>query len=160
MMTRMICRSSMPVVHWVGEQGETYTFISITGFGGQESALYGGIRSCKRWRAIGYISNWVGAGYLRALWGAHGTGGQGLGWDGSGVGSCMGVIYNAPTGEVGCMARSKKSAVSGQYKVNMDTGDIYVVGSKATERPNLEKQVSLLQWSEDKVKLERWEKQG
>lgn len=28
------------------------------------------------------------------------------------------------------------------------------MGSKATEQPNLEKQASLLQWGEDKLKLE------
>jgi hypothetical protein len=50
-----------------------------------------------------------------------------------------------------------KKPISGQYKVNLDTGDIYVVGSKATERPNLEIQASLLQWGEGKVKLERWQ---
>jgi hypothetical protein len=50
-----------------------------------------------------------------------------------------------------------KKPISGQYKVNLDTGEFYVVGSKATERPSLEKQASLLQWGEDKVKLERWQ---
>lgn len=60
----------------------------------------------------------------------------------------------------------KKKPISGQYKVNLDTGQslprtgygVYVVGSKATESPNLERQASLLAWAEDKVKLEQWEK--
>jgi hypothetical protein len=49
-----------------------------------------------------------------------------------------------------------KKSVSGQFKFNPDTGEFYVVGSKATEHPSLEKQASLLQWGEDKVALERW----
>jgi hypothetical protein len=49
-----------------------------------------------------------------------------------------------------------KNPISGQYKVNLDTGQVYVVGSKATESPQLEKQVSLLDWGEDMKKLERW----
>jgi hypothetical protein len=49
-----------------------------------------------------------------------------------------------------------KNPISGQYKVNLGTAPVYVVGSKATESPNLEKQVSLLQWGEDVKKLERW----
>jgi hypothetical protein len=49
-----------------------------------------------------------------------------------------------------------KETINGQYKINLDTGDIYVVGSQATERPNLEKQASLLDWAEDRVKLEQW----
>ena len=50
-----------------------------------------------------------------------------------------------------------RKPISGQYKVNLDTGVVYVVGSKATERPQLERQGNLLAWGEDKVKLERWQ---
>ena len=53
-----------------------------------------------------------------------------------------------------------RKPVSGQYKVNLDTGQVYIVGSKASDRPVKEQQASLLQWGEDKVKLERWEKDG
>ena len=53
-----------------------------------------------------------------------------------------------------------KKPISGQYKVNLDTGQVYVVGSKASDRPVKEQQASLLQWGEDKLKLERWEKDG
>jgi hypothetical protein len=49
-----------------------------------------------------------------------------------------------------------KKRLSGQYKVNLDTGVVSLVGSMATEHPNLERQTSLLDWGEDKVKLERW----
>jgi hypothetical protein len=41
-----------------------------------------------------------------------------------------------------------KKSLTGQYKFNLDTGQICVVGSKATEHPNLEKQASLLDWAE------------
>jgi hypothetical protein len=51
-----------------------------------------------------------------------------------------------------------KNPISGQYKFNPDTGQVYVVGSKATESPSLEIQASLLEWAEDKAKLERWER--
>jgi hypothetical protein len=34
---------------------------------------------------------------------------------------------------------------TGQYRVNLDTSKVYLVGSKATETPNLERQASLLQ---------------
>jgi hypothetical protein len=50
-----------------------------------------------------------------------------------------------------------KKPLTGQYKFNLDTGQVYVVGSKATEHPNLEKQASLFDWAEDRVKLERWQ---
>jgi hypothetical protein len=51
-----------------------------------------------------------------------------------------------------------KKPVTGQYKVNLDTGQFSIVGSKASEKPVKEQQASLLQWGEDKVKLEQWEK--
>jgi hypothetical protein len=51
-----------------------------------------------------------------------------------------------------------KKPLTGQYKFNLDTGQVYVVGSKATEVPNLEKQASFLDWAEDRVKLEWWER--
>jgi hypothetical protein len=50
-----------------------------------------------------------------------------------------------------------KKSLTGQYKFNLDTGQICVVGSKATEHPNLEKQASLLDWAEAQAKLERWQ---
>jgi hypothetical protein len=50
-----------------------------------------------------------------------------------------------------------KKLLTGQYKFNLDTGQVYVVGSKATEHPNLEKQASLLDWAEAQAKLERWQ---
>jgi hypothetical protein len=50
-----------------------------------------------------------------------------------------------------------KKHLTGQYKFNLDTGQVYVVGSKATEVPNLERQASLLQWGEDRAKLEWWQ---
>jgi hypothetical protein len=50
-----------------------------------------------------------------------------------------------------------KKSLTGQYKFNLDTGQVYVVGSKATEHPNLEKQASLLDWAEAQAKLERWQ---
>jgi hypothetical protein len=40
----------------------------------------------------------------------------------------------------------KKRPLTGQYKYNLDTGQVYVVGSKATEFPNLERQANLLKW--------------
>jgi hypothetical protein len=51
----------------------------------------------------------------------------------------------------------KKKPLTGQYKYNLDTGQVYVVGSKATETPNLERQASLLKWGEERAKLERWQ---
>jgi hypothetical protein len=51
----------------------------------------------------------------------------------------------------------KKKPLTGQYKFNLDTGQVYVVGSKATETPNLERQASLLKWGEERAKLERWQ---
>jgi hypothetical protein len=50
-----------------------------------------------------------------------------------------------------------KKPLTGQYKYNLDTGQVYVVGSKATETPNLERQASLLKWGEERAKLERWQ---
>ena len=47
--------------------------------------------------------------------------------------------------------------LSGQYKWNPDTGGFSVVGSEATERPNLERQGSLLGWGEETVKLAAWQ---
>jgi hypothetical protein len=61
-------------------------------------------------------------------------------------------------GIVGAGRRVVRKPLSGQYRLNLDTGHIYIVGSQASEHPNLEKQASLLQWGEDKVKLERWVK--
>ena len=49
----------------------------------------------------------------------------------------------------------KKKPLTGQYKYNLDTGQVYLVGSKATEFPNLERQASLLKWGEERAKLER-----
>ena len=61
------------------------------------------------------------------------------------------------------IAQTKESAMSkrpmsGQYKFNPDTGQVYVVGSKATESPSLERQASLLDWAGDRAKLERWQR--
>jgi hypothetical protein len=53
-----------------------------------------------------------------------------------------------------------RKPVNGQFKVNLDIGQVYVVGSKVTESPQLEKQGNLLAWAEDRVKLERWVKDG
>ncbi len=49
-----------------------------------------------------------------------------------------------------------KNVPTGQYKWNSETGRISVVGSKATERPNLEKQGDLFDWAEAQSKLLRW----
>jgi hypothetical protein len=49
-----------------------------------------------------------------------------------------------------------KKPISGQYKVNLDSGQVYIVGSKASDKPVKEQQASLLQRAEDKVTLERW----
>jgi hypothetical protein len=49
-----------------------------------------------------------------------------------------------------------KKPITGQYRFNPDTSQVYVVGSKATERPSLEEQASLLEWAEDRAKLELW----
>ena len=46
--------------------------------------------------------------------------------------------------------------LSGQYKWNPETGQFSVVGSEATERPNLERQGNLLGWGEDTAKLAKW----
>jgi hypothetical protein len=50
----------------------------------------------------------------------------------------------------------KKKPLTGQYKFNPDTGQVFVVGSKATERPTLEKQASLLDWAKGRALLLRW----
>ena len=47
-----------------------------------------------------------------------------------------------------------------QMKWNPDTGQVHMVGSKASDKPVREQQASLLQWSEDKARLERWESQS
>jgi hypothetical protein len=49
-----------------------------------------------------------------------------------------------------------KEPLNGQYKLNLDTGHIYSVGSAASDRPVKEQQASLLQWGEDREKLEKW----
>ncbi len=46
--------------------------------------------------------------------------------------------------------------LTGQYKWNPETGETYVVGSKATESPNCEKQGNLLAWGDEQIKLSRW----
>jgi hypothetical protein len=51
-----------------------------------------------------------------------------------------------------------RKPLSGQYRVNLDTGHVYIVGSKASDKPAKSQQASLLQWAEDKLKLEQWEK--
>jgi hypothetical protein len=50
--------------------------------------------------------------------------------------------------------------LAGQYKFNPDTGKVYLVASEATESPQLERQANLLQWGQDREKLERWQKNG
>jgi hypothetical protein len=51
-----------------------------------------------------------------------------------------------------------RKPLSGQYKLDMYTGHISVVGSKASDRPVKEQQASLLQWGADMMKLKRWVK--
>ena len=51
-----------------------------------------------------------------------------------------------------------RKPVSGQYKVNLDTGQVYIVGSKVSDKPVKEQQASLLQWGEDMVKLKQWKR--
>jgi hypothetical protein len=46
--------------------------------------------------------------------------------------------------------------LTGQYRWNIDTGESHIVGSKATETPNLERQGNLLDWAEDIKRLEEW----
>ena len=46
--------------------------------------------------------------------------------------------------------------MTGQHKWNMETGDSYVVGSKATERPQLERQGNLLDHADELDKLRQW----
>ena len=50
-----------------------------------------------------------------------------------------------------------KKPLTGQYKFNLDTSQVRVVGSKATEHPNLEKLASSLDWAEARAKLEQWQ---
>jgi hypothetical protein len=50
-----------------------------------------------------------------------------------------------------------RKPISGQFKVNLDTGQVSIVGSKASDRPVKEQQASVLQWGEDREKLERWQ---
>ena len=45
---------------------------------------------------------------------------------------------------------------SGQHKWNMATGASHVVGSPATERPNLERQADLIDNLADSERLLRW----
>ena len=54
----------------------------------------------------------------------------------------------------------KKKSISGQYKVNLDTGQVSIVGSKASDKPVKEQQASLLDWATDREKLERWQAVG
>ncbi len=54
------------------------------------------------------------------------------------------------------IAVAARNQLTGQYKWNPETGKISIVGSKATERPNREKQGSLLDWGEAQIKLLRW----
>ena len=49
-----------------------------------------------------------------------------------------------------------RNQLAGQYKWNLETGKISVVGSKATETPNREKQGNLLDWGDAQIKLLRW----
>jgi hypothetical protein len=49
-----------------------------------------------------------------------------------------------------------RKPISGQFKVNLDTGQVSIVGSKASDKPVKELQASLLQWDEDMVRLEEW----
>jgi hypothetical protein len=49
-----------------------------------------------------------------------------------------------------------RKPLNGQDKLNLDTSHVYIVGSKASDKPVKEQQASLLQWGEDKVKLEQW----
>jgi hypothetical protein len=51
-----------------------------------------------------------------------------------------------------------KKPINGQYKLNLDTGHISIVGSKASDRPVKEQQASLLQWGADMMKLKQWVK--
>jgi hypothetical protein len=46
--------------------------------------------------------------------------------------------------------------LTGQFKWNPSTGSVNVVGSKATERPQMEKQGNLLAWRDDQERLESW----
>jgi hypothetical protein len=51
-----------------------------------------------------------------------------------------------------------KKPLIGQYKVNLDTGHIYIMGGRASDRRVKEQQSSFLEWVEDMVKLERWKR--
>lgn len=50
-----------------------------------------------------------------------------------------------------------KKPLTGQFRFGVD-GKITDVPSKASDRPVKESQASLLQWGEDREKLERWAK--
>ena len=45
--------------------------------------------------------------------------------------------------------------LTGQLKIDMFTGRIYKVASRATERPNREKQGDMFQWIKDQEALEK-----
>ena len=75
----------------------------------------------------------------------------------------LAISIGRPQEWVRDLARTKDSALSrkrlnGQHKLNLDTGQVFIVGSKDSEKPVKEKQASLLQRAKDKVKLEQWEK--
>jgi hypothetical protein len=46
--------------------------------------------------------------------------------------------------------------LTGQYKWSFETRRVYIVGSKATERPVKEKQGNLLAWAEEQTQLAQW----
>jgi hypothetical protein len=50
-----------------------------------------------------------------------------------------------------------RKPVTDQYKVNLDSGQVYMVGSKASDKPVKEQQASLLDWGEDRERLEQWQ---
>jgi hypothetical protein len=77
----------------------------------------------------------------------------------------LAIFIGSPQEWVRDLARTgepamSKRPLSGQYKVNLDSGQVHMVGSKASDKPVKEQQASLLQWGEDVKKLERWEKVG
>jgi hypothetical protein len=75
----------------------------------------------------------------------------------------LAIFIGSPQEWVRDLARTGESALSkkrlsGQYKVNLDTGQVYMVGSRTSDKPVKEQQASLLQWGEDMENLERWER--
>jgi hypothetical protein len=44
-----------------------------------------------------------------------------------------------------------------QAKWNVDTGEIFGVGSKHNERPQMEVQLNLLMWLDEQKKKQEWE---